>query len=113
MSETRQALLDEFYHRTGPCCAGCDWWRSLNSRAGECLRTPMVASAERAVPLGITGASLNIGAGHVLTPREHVCGEFKDSFDWSTLPPGYRRRIGAPTAPSRRLDQSSETSYAR
>jgi len=28
--------------------------------------------------LGITGASLEIGAGHIMTRREHICGDFVD-----------------------------------
>ncbi|EHP91893.1 hypothetical protein [Methylorubrum extorquens] len=98
MGEERQELLDAFYHQHGPCCAGCDWWHSLNSRAGECRRTAMIPGADRPAPLGIVGASLALGAGHAMTPREHVCGEFKDGFDWRGLPPAYLRRIGAPTA---------------
>jgi hypothetical protein len=37
-------------------------------------------------------------AGHILTNREHRCGDFKDDFDWSSLPPAYLRRIGWETA---------------
>lgn len=81
----RQALLDAFYHKHGPCCAGCDWWRHINAMAGECIRSAPVAGDERAAMFGISGSSLAIGAGHVMTPREHVCGEFKDDFDWSRL----------------------------
>lgn len=98
MGDERQELLDTFYHQHGPCCAGCDWWHSLNSRAGECRRTAMIPGADRPAPLGITGASLALGAGHAMTPREHVCGEFKDGFDWSSLSPAYLRRIGASPA---------------
>jgi hypothetical protein len=36
-------------------------------------------------------------AGHILTNREHHCGDFKDEFDWTTLPPRYLRRIGKET----------------
>ena len=44
--------------------------------------------------LGNHGSSLPLSAGHVLTPREHHCGDFKDNFDWGTLPPHYLCRIG-------------------
>jgi hypothetical protein len=47
--------------------------------------------------LGMMSVSFNPGAGHVLTPREHVCGDFKDDFDWSALPLIYRRFIGMTT----------------
>jgi hypothetical protein len=96
-----QEYLDTFYHANGPCCAGCDWWRSLNSRAGECTRSTMIPGVDRAASLGLVSSSLPLGAGQALTVREHVCGEFKDEFDWSSLPPGYRRRIGDPNAPLR------------
>jgi hypothetical protein len=45
--------------------------------------------------LGTESSSLQHAAGHVMTPREHVCGEFKDDFDWPSLPMPYLRRIGA------------------
>ncbi|GEP11703.1 hypothetical protein MMMDOFMJ_1706 [Methylobacterium gnaphalii] len=102
----RQASLDTYYFARGPCCAGCDWWRAHNSRAGECHRTRMVAGVDRSAPLGIEGASLRIGAGHVMTPRDHVCGEFRDEFDWSSLPLPYRKRVGDPSALSQKNDAS-------
>lgn len=96
MTDQRQEILDRLYWRNGPCCAGCDWWRSLTSKAGECIRSAPVPAAERWAMLGITLCTLHLGAGHVLTPADHHCGEFKDDFDWSTLPLPYRKRIGAP-----------------
>jgi hypothetical protein len=45
--------------------------------------------------LGIQGASVNASAGHIMTPRQHRCGEFRDTFDWSSLPVPYLKRIGA------------------
>lgn len=94
--DERQAILDAFYWQNGPCCAGCDWWRSLNALAGECTRSAPAPAVERGAMIGISdGCSLSIGAGHTLTTREHRCGEFADAFDWSALPPHYLRRIGA------------------
>ena len=93
MSE-RQELIDRFYMANGPCCAGCDWWRSLNSYAGECTRSAPVSATERTAMLGIECPSLSIGAGHALTPRDHRCGDFVDVFDWTTLPLPHQRRIG-------------------
>lgn len=75
----RQQIIDRFYAKHGPCCAGCDWWRHLNSVVGECIRTVPVSGIQRISMLGITGTSLQPGAGHIMTPREHVCGEFKDT----------------------------------
>jgi len=73
-----QAVVDEFYRKHGPCCAGCDWWRWHNSVAGECTRTAPVSGDVRFAMLGIVNSSLATDAGHVMTPRDHVCGEFKD-----------------------------------
>ena len=94
-----QEESDRFYWRNGPCCAGCDWWRRFNSVAGECTRSAPAPARERWAMLGISGSSLNAGAGHVVTQREHLCGEFRDAFDWSALPAHYLRRIGFDTAP--------------
>ncbi|MES2973386.1 MAG: hypothetical protein V4757_07245 [Pseudomonadota bacterium] len=74
----RQEMVDRFYAAHGPCCAGCDWWRHFNSMVGECIRTVPVGGVQRIAMLGITGSSLQPGAGHIMTPRDHVCGEFKD-----------------------------------
>jgi hypothetical protein len=93
----RQESLDAFYFRNGPCCAGCDHWRSLNSVAGECTRSAPMDGEQRVAMLGIVGGSLDAGAGHAITPRGHHCGEFKDEFDWTSLPLAYRHRVGAPT----------------
>jgi len=51
--------------------------------------------------LGMTSCSLRPTSGHAITPREHVCGDFKDEFDWASLPLPYRVRVGAPTAGGR------------
>ena len=97
MSEAAwQEFVDRFYWSNGPCCAGCDWWRSICSSAGECTRSAPVSGDERMSMLGIYSSSHNVGAGHVITDRGHRCGEFKDEFDWSSLPLPYRKRIGAP-----------------
>jgi hypothetical protein len=95
-----QELLDKFYTKHGPCCAGCDWWHHINSLVGECRRSAPVAATERLAMIGIAWSSLPpAGAGHIMTTREHHCGDFKDDFDWSTLPPWYLRRIGRTATP--------------
>lgn len=93
MNDERQRLLDAFYMRHGPCCAGCDHWRSYNSTAGECTKSAPMPGRERMAMLGIEMVSLDIGAGHAFTLRDHACGDFADTFDWSTLPLPYRRSI--------------------
>jgi len=35
-----QEHVDRFYFAHGPCCAGCDWWRHINSVGGMCERYP-------------------------------------------------------------------------
>jgi len=96
MTDERQRLLDAFYWRTGPCCAGCDHWQHVNAMTGECAKAAPVAGADRAGVLGITSSSLAIGAGHPFTPREYGCGDFRDGFDWAQLPLAYRRGVGCP-----------------
>jgi hypothetical protein len=76
--ERTQAIVDAFYKAHGPCCAGCDHWRWHNSLAGECIRTVPTTGIERFTMLGVESSSLTSGAGHIMTPRDHVCGEFKD-----------------------------------
>lgn len=93
--DSRQEILDDFFWKNGPCCAGCDWWSSINSVAGECTRSAPVTDGNRIAMLGIQGLSTAPGAGHVMTMREHRCGEFRDTFDWSSLPVPYLKRIGA------------------
>lgn len=79
MREQRvQLCIDAFYKKHGPCCAGCDWWRWHNAVVGDCTRSAPVAGAERIALLGFTWTSMAPKAGHVMTLREHVCGEFKD-----------------------------------
>lgn len=94
----RQEEVDRFYWSHGPCCAGCDWWRHFNSSVGECLRSAPVAEKERWAMIEINDWSLLTGAGHVITPREHRCGDFADTFDWTSLPLAYQRRVGSALA---------------
>lgn len=92
----RQEFLDRLYFRNGPCCAGCDWWRSFNSGVGECTKSAPVSDVERWAMMGITNCSIPPASGHIVTKSDHVCGDFKDEFDWSALPLPYRKRVGAP-----------------
>lgn len=94
-----QEFHDSFYFKHGACCAGCDWWRSINSRAGDCTKSKPVSGLERWAMLGITNISMRPkpDAGHIVTARDHVCGDFKDEFDWSSLPLAYQKRVGFPS----------------
>lgn len=82
--ERTQEIIDAFYAAHGPCCAGCDWWRWYNSCAGACIRSAPVSGSERISMLGVSYTSLPLGAGHIMTTREHVCGEFRDTPKEST-----------------------------
>lgn len=81
--QSTQEAVDAFYQQHGPCCAGCDWWRYYNSTVGECIKSAPVSGAERTAMLGIQSLSMQIGAGHALTTRDHFCGDFVDSHDWT------------------------------
>jgi hypothetical protein len=94
MSEARQEHLDTFYFKNGPCCAGCDWWRSISYLSGECSKSAPMSGRDRWALLGVSGSSLHLGAGHPLTNRDHHCGDFKDEFEWSALPLAYQNRVG-------------------
>lgn len=96
----RQEFLDRFYFSNGPCCAGCDWWRSITPKAGDCTKSAPVSGAERGAMLGIERCTMRLAPGHIVTPHDHKCGDFKDEFDWETLPLPYRKRIGAPVSRS-------------
>ncbi len=95
MTDVLREHLDTYYFAKGPCCAGCDWWHALNSSVGECRKTAPMSGQERLAMVGMDNCTLQVGAGHALTAAGHHCGEFKDEFDWSSLPPHYLRKIGA------------------
>lgn len=94
---SRQEIIDRFYSDHGPCCAGCDWWHHVNSLIGECHKAAPVSSEQRFSMVRInwhTRRFFDPEAGHILTNREHHCGDFKDEFYWSSLPASYLKRIG-------------------
>jgi len=101
ISDSVQRAIDAFYWERGPCCAGCDWWRHLNSVLGDCTKSAPVTAEDRYGMTGFSSPTLLPSAGHVITPREHVCGDFKDEFDWSSLTMAYRKDVGAPLDPKR------------
>lgn len=93
----RQECVDRFYIDNGPCCAGCDWWVHINSLIGECHKSAPVSSEQRFSMVRMDWHTYRFSepsAGHILTNREHHCGDFKDDFDWSILPARYLERIG-------------------
>lgn len=48
--------------------------------------------------LGMTHISIPPPTGHIVTKLDHVCGDFKDTFDWLSLPLAYRKKINVPLA---------------
>ena len=91
-----QEKCDRFYWSNGRCCAGCDYWSSEGGWTGECLAAPPVSGAQVLKSMGIEWCTYTPPPGQPYTSHDHVCGAFKDDFDWTTLDEEYRRRIGAP-----------------
>jgi len=81
MSNGKRRSVDNFYNQNGPCCAGCDNWRYVNSVVGECIKSAPVSEGDRVSMLGLESVSMSCGAGHILTNRDHLCGDFIDSGD--------------------------------
>ena len=77
MSKT-QSFVDKFYADNGDCCSGCDHWRFHNSVVGECIKSAPVSGYERYSMIGIKSCSMEAEAGHIMTERGHLCGDFKD-----------------------------------
>jgi len=76
--KTAAEIIKKFHTDNGDCCAGCDFWRFHNSVVGDCIKTSPVSSVDSLAAIGIESPSIDIGAGHVITQRDHVCGEFKN-----------------------------------
>lgn len=74
--------IKQFYEQHGPCCAGCDHWDPLGASVGECTRTAPVAGMDRVSMLGWDNCTMRIDTGHIVTPREHHCGEFIETDVW-------------------------------
>lgn len=92
-----QERCDCFYWKHGRCCAGCDHWSSEAGDIGECMSAPPVSGVDVLRSLGIDWCTYTPPPGQPFTKRDHVCGAFKDEFDWSTLDDVYRQKIGAPS----------------
>jgi len=94
-----QEMCDQFYWKHGRCCAGCDHWASSEGYIGECASAPPVSGEQVLRSMGIEWSTLLPPPGQPFTKHDHVCGAFKDDFDWSTLGAEYLARIGAPASP--------------
>ncbi len=97
VTDSEQECADRFYFENGPCCAGCDYWHRISSSHGHCQKAAPISGEQRLALLGIEFCTLQLGAGHPLTRRDHHCGDFKDEFDWASLSPFYLARVSAPT----------------
>ena len=81
-----QKRVDHYYRsekKGKPCCAGCDWWRYKNAVIGDCTKSAPVSGLDRIGMLEIHSVSLLVDSGHVLTYRNHVCGDFVDTYEWN------------------------------
>lgn len=90
-----QKRCDEFFWRNGPCCAGCDHWSSEAGDVGQCMAAAPVSGVDVVKSLGIDWCSYVPPPGQPYTKRDHKCGAFQDTFDWSTLGEVYLKSIGA------------------
>ncbi len=93
-----QERCDTRYWKDGRCCAGCDHWASEGGDIGECGAAPLVSGTDVIRSLGISWSSYTPPPGQPYTQADHVCGAFKDDFDWPSLPIEYLKRIGAAQA---------------
>jgi len=89
-----QKRCDAFFWKNGPCCAGCDYWASEAGDIGECTSAPPVSGTQVLKSLGIDWSSYTPPPGQPFTTREHRCGAFQDTFDWSILGSEYLLSIG-------------------
>lgn len=90
-----QEMCDKYYWAHGRCCAGCDHWASDAGWIGVCTSAPPVSGLDVLRSLGIEWSTYTPPPGQPFTEKSHVCGAFKDDFDWSTLELEYLKRIGA------------------
>lgn len=94
MNAETQEILDQFYWKNGPCCAGCDHWRPLSAFVGECEKStlhPVAVEPRRRYDGGVVTTL----RGRNVTERHHRCEAFEDSFPWQAMPLPYLECIGA------------------
>ena len=90
-----QERLDRFYWQNGKCCAGCDHWSSEAGDMGQCNASPPVSGHQVLKSMGIEWTTLpDPPPGQPYTKHDHVCGTFKDEFDWACLGEVYLKAIG-------------------
>jgi len=75
---TKQDHIDAFADKHALCCAGCDFWRWINSVVGECVRHAPNPAHDAAAGLGIHGFSAG-PVSSMLVKRDHWCGDFVDT----------------------------------
>jgi len=94
-AEKYQEHCDRLYWTNGPCCAGCDHWRSDTGNLGRCTAAGIVSGDQVMASMGIEFCSYTPRPGFPMTKADFHCGMFEDDFDWSSLPIEYLARIGA------------------
>lgn len=90
-----QAKCDALYWKIGKCCAGCDHWGSDGAMIGQCSAAGIMSGEQVMRSLGISFSSYPFNPGFPYTESTHVCGLFRDDFDWSLLTDDYLHQIGA------------------
>lgn len=91
-----QEHCDTLYWSKGQCCAGCDFWNSDMGNSGECHHAGLVSGDQVLASMGAQFHTLhNPRPGYPLTKADQWCANFKDDFDWASLPSDYLERIGA------------------
>lgn len=90
-----QARCDSRYWTYGQRCSGCDYWASSEGDFGACQHAGIVSGQDVMMSLGLSFCSAPIQPGYPLTNDGHWCANFKDDFDWSSLPKEYLAEIGA------------------
>ena len=93
-AEWYQEQCDRLYWQNGPCCAGCDHWRSDMGNLGHCTAAGIVSGDQVMASLDIGWSTYTPPPGFPLTRADFQCGLFRDEFDWLSLPEEYRRKIG-------------------
>lgn len=94
-SEWYQKRCDSDYWKYGQRCSGCDFWASSEGYTGECQHAGIVSGQDVLRSMGITFSTLLPPPGYPYREASHWCANFKDDFDWSTLPSEYLHEIGA------------------
>jgi len=91
-----QARCDADYWRFGKRCSGCDYWVSEQGYLGQCQQAGKLSGLDVLKSCGFEHYTGPIPApDYPFTRAWGACVNFKDDFDWSSLPQEYLVEIGA------------------